>query len=272
MPDLMITMVDVGHGDCILLEANDAAGRHFALVDCPDSKHEAPGFVFLKRALQRAAGGRITNGRAFEFVLMTHGDKDHCQGLHRILRVFGTEHFCYGPSLHLTTITAHVLAYARRARVRVGAVDLVHSGTPFPVPLLGRAAIRVLHPTRAGGSNANNSSVVLEIEIDGVSILLTGDIEAGTWAGIALPPKIDAVKVPHHGAENAVYENSMVKWPVSLSAATLAISCHCVPFDHPDAQTVSHLATTGGPIYRTDRQGNISFIVDHGNLTVRCWQ
>src|SRR5690606_32389552 len=58
-----------------------------------------------------------------------------------------------------------------------------------------------LHPAGKDGSTVNDASVVLRVRVDGVSLLLTGDVEPDAQEIIlrsGMPLAADVLKVPHH--------------------------------------------------------------------------
>ena len=60
---------------------------------------------------------------------------------------------------------------------------------------------------------ANNASLVLLVEVRGVRVLLTGDIEPAAQAGLARTLHgltVDVLKLPHHGSRRA---RTSTSWP-----------------------------------------------------------
>ncbi len=272
MAKLSVTLIDVGHGDCIFIETEDSSkDLHFALIDCPDSRFQRPGFLYVKRRVERLYPDKKKRPHPiFEFVMMTHSHKDHCLGLSRIIKEFGCKAFLHGRMTSGASST-HVLSYVKRTMA--SSTFLVDSTTPFPVPSLGVANLTVLYPDSSPASiSENDNSVVLAIEQDGISVLLTGDIENGCWSAITVPSGTEAIKAPHHGASNATISSPGISpWVPLLTNAKVGISCHSVPHGHPDPASVA-LIELSHTVYRTDLHGDVSFCIENGAFTVKCWQ
>jgi beta-lactamase superfamily II metal-dependent hydrolase len=273
MSKLDVTLIDVGHGDCIFIEAEDANGvKEFALIDCPDSEKLRPGLLFVKRRIERLHPVRaLRPSPLFKFVLMTHAHKDHCLGLHRMMYEFGTNWFLHGRSATITP-AAHVFKFARRSP-QVGGIQQIDSVSPCPVTAIGAASLSVLHPdTSAAVPNENDNSVVIALQESGVTIVLTGDVETGAWGAITLPGSTKAFKAPHHGAASGTLRAGASPWIPLLAGVDIGVSCHTVPHGHPDAPAVAAMALAGHKVYRTDEHGDITFSLHAGTVTVKCWQ
>ncbi len=206
----------------------------------------------------------------FEFILMTHSHKDHCLGLARIIKEFGCKVFLHGRIMK-PSASAHVLSYVKK--VMSGKTFQVDSSMACPVPTLGAANLTILYPDASPALNEeNDNSVVLAIEQSGITILLTGDVETGCWSAITVPSGTEAIKAPHHGASNATISSPGVSpWVPLLTNANVGISCHSVPHGHPDPASVAFMELSH-TVYRTDLHGDISFCIENGVLTVKCWQ
>ena len=106
------------------------------------------------------------------------------------------------------------------------------------------------------GSEENNRSIVLTLELDGVHILVTGDIEPGAQELIARSEDlsdIEILKVPHHGSRfQAEPFLSEVRPLVSL------ISVGENSYGHPDSEVIAKLSEMGSKVFRTDQDGAIA--------------
>ncbi|GAA1904189.1 ComEC/Rec2 family competence protein [Lapillicoccus jejuensis] len=132
---------------------------------------------------------------------------------------------------------------------------------------------RVWWPARVirAGSVPNNASVVLTVDVDGLRLLLLGDVEREAAAELLralrtepalLADGFDVVKVAHHGSANRDDE---------LYAATHApLALVSVGADndygHPAPSTVTALRGDGFQVLRTDQSGDIAVLGDHGGL------
>jgi competence protein ComEC len=234
-----LAMLDVGQGDSILLRDGERA----ILVDGGGwDGADLGGRVLLPALL----GEEVTS---LDAVVMTHPDRDHCQGLVDIsayLRVKETwtapgweMEGCAGKLLSLPGVRHRFLARGQRLR-------------------LGRWNLTVLHPLADGDRAANERSLVLRAEVHGRRALLTGDIERRSEHELAdccsESLRTDVLKVAHHGSRTS-------STPTFLDAATprLALISSGVRniYHHPSPEVVERLEEGGARILRTDRSGEI---------------
>ncbi len=115
MAELSVTLIDVGWGDCILVDSqNDAGERRFGLIDCNDYEGQRMAMAFVKRYFERLGIDRKNVDHNFEWVLLTHGHADHARGLKEMMKTFGTRHSWYPKSV-ASTAYGVLLDYANRS-------------------------------------------------------------------------------------------------------------------------------------------------------------
>jgi competence protein ComEC len=117
------------------------------------------------------------------------------------------------------------------------------------------------------GSDANNASVALAVEVHGVSILLAGDIEPPAQDQIVRnSPAIDfdVIKVAHHGSR---YQSSdFAKWANADIAFISAGKDN--DYGHPAPETISLYELTGSQVFRTDLDGDLAIMVQDSQIRV----
>jgi beta-lactamase superfamily II metal-dependent hydrolase len=115
-PRLEITVLDVGWGDSILIEANDGKKSTFALIDSNDTATYPSSLIFLKRHFERLKYNPFPYPM-FEHVFATHAHADHVNGLQSLFRTFGTRNFHYSACDKKKNVTiANTLRWAKRAK------------------------------------------------------------------------------------------------------------------------------------------------------------
>ena len=145
----------------------------------------------------------------------------------------------------------------------------VVEAVPGQTGSLGDASWRVLWPgdlIEGEGSAANNASVVLVVEVSGVSMLLTGDVEPEAQQAILADglPEVDVLKVPHHGSRHQ--EAPFLE--ASGAAVALVSVGEGNNYGHPDPDLLASLAEAGMLVARTDSQGSVAVIKDGAELRV----
>lgn len=261
---LSVTLIDVGHGDSILLEFQNGDDSVYGLVDSNDTKYLSSSYIYLKRFFEKRNKRFPKDSPAFEFVILSHDHQDHKQGLIETMRVFGTKRLWY-PASNPGVILGNLLSYANHPRSKVGHVQVVD--THCILPDYWDIKMQLLWPN-AGciSSDPNDNSIVLLLTLGKISFLLTGDIGEAAWASItpAIPRNTRFIKVPHHGAKNSVIgANGVAPWLTKCTRWTrLGISCHVRPHSHPHPDAIQEIENRRLKYYRTDIHHHITAETD----------
>lgn len=280
MSFLKVTLMDVGWGDSILIEASDGNLRpRYALIDSNDNAERDywPTWNFLRKHFGLSESRLRQEKPFFDFVMLTHDHSDHGTGLRRIMQKYGTHNFWY-PKVDLdnSSVLTSLIAYADHGRVNIDnqAID-----NEIDIGNLGDVRLNVLWPPPDTiNADPNNNSIVLTLTLDGVSFLLTGDAEGEVWQQIAdqIPSSTRMVKVPHHGSRNGTINHGAVRWVERIDnlpiAPHLGISCHPnFPnrFNHPHSEVLERFAERPYPCYRTDQHYHTTFIADDDGVRVK---
>jgi competence protein ComEC len=253
---LHITVLDIGQGDAILVEAPGGATM---LVDGgPDPE----------LTLRRIGANLPFFARRIDLLVLSHPHQDHVAGLAEVL-----DRFRIGAVLHAgigfeNPSFDRLLAEANAANVPV---HLARSGQALALD--ASTSVRVLYPSETDVAaplpegDINNGSVVLELAFGEFTALMTGDAEAPVEAALVsrggLRP-VDVLKVGHQGSHSS-------STPAFLAAVDPAIAVISAGEDneygHPAPETLA--ALTGRTILRTDRDGDVEIVTDGRTLRVR---
>jgi competence protein ComEC len=158
--------------------------------------------------------------------------------------------------------------------------NAAQSGIPVRVPAVGsRGSVGdvswlVLGPSTSHApvqdtesAEQNDSSLVLAMEVAGVRLLLTGDVEPpGQQAILARGADLraDVLKIPHHGSarqEPAFFAATRAR--VAIASAGLDND-----YGHPAPRTVALARSLGMILLRTDTQGSVAITARDGSLGV----
>jgi beta-lactamase superfamily II metal-dependent hydrolase len=280
MSHLHVTLIDVGWGDSILLEASDGNSPRprFALIDSNDNADRDywPTWNFLRKHFGLRENEFQVTKPFFDFVMLTHDHSDHGSGLKRIMKDFGTKNFWYPKvKVEQSVVVANLQAYANHASVQIPH-QAVDSNTQMGS--LGDAAMDVLWPFPDQiESNPNNNSIVLALTLHDNTILLTGDAEGKVWTSIAgaIPQNTRAFKVPHHGSRNGTIHSNGFPWVDQLDTLPvkphLALSCHPTfpnRFNFPDPAVLARFEQGGYGYCRTDLHYHITYTLDDQGLKI----
>jgi competence protein ComEC len=235
-------MLDVGQGDSILLRD----GRAAVLVDGGGwERGDFGGRVLLPALLAEGV-------RRLDALVMSHPDRDHCQGLIDLAAYLPVREVWMGPGwepegcagrlMDLPGVRPRLLWAGKTARA-------------------GRWRLTALHPERGESRGTNERSLVLLAEANGRRLLLTGDIES--WAEMRLLSccerslRVDVLKVAHHGSRTSSTASFL-----EVSRPRLALISAGVRniYHHPAPDVVERLEDHGARVLQTDRTGMIRVV------------
>jgi ComEC/Rec2-related protein len=204
-----------------------------------------------------------------DYVLATHADADHIDGLNDIARNFAVRAALVArtPNQDPEYSAFAETLFARGVPIRtIGAGDEMR---------IGNVALTVLWPISSmdqNRSSSNNDSVVLRVQFGDRSILLTGDIEASAEKGILEAAgdsrqdlRADIVKVAHHGSKSSSTEDFIAATQPTF--AVISVGQTSI-FGHPNPAVVERWRTFGCQVLTTGNSGTITVVTDGKDLEV----
>ena len=282
MSYLKVTLIDVGWGDSILIEASDGNSRpRFAIIDSNDNAEREywPTRNFLRKHFGNRENEFTVEKPFFDFVMISHDHSDHGTGLKRIMKDYGTNNFWYPKVVRdESVIITHLQDYTDHHNVNINnqAID-----TEDELESLGDVSMEILWPPPFTPDqiepNPNNNSIVLLLTIGEVSFLLTGDAEGEVWNHIAsdIPQNTKVVKVPHHGSRNGILHGNtsplIDRLDTFADKARLGISCHPnYPnrFDFPHQEVLNRIGQRPYDYFRTDLHYHVTFAAENNQVRV----
>ena len=261
---LLVTFIDVGQGDSILIETPKG---HVVLVDAGPQGAE-PGLDTGSRIvapLLRSKGIGV-----IDLLILTHPHEDHFGGMSSIIRQFRVKRFAM-PDVACSDDGFKKLRGLIRKR-RIPVVD-AHMDVQARFP--DGVKLTFLYPSSADLSRRitdeelNDVSAVLKVEYKKAEILLAGD--AGPEAEQKMLARgadlhADALKVPHHGSSFGTTW-SFVK-AVHPDIAVVSVG-KWNQFGHPSRETLARLRKARVRTYRTDLDGTVALETDGERIRVR---
>jgi competence protein ComEC len=256
---LHLTVLDIGQGDAILLEAPDGSTM---LVDGgPDPE----------LTLRRLGANLPFFARRIDVIVLSHPHQDHVAGLVEVL-----ERYRVGAILHAG------IPFENAANDRLLA-DAAAAGVPVVLARAGQelalgpsTTVTVLYPTADDAAaplpedDINNGSVVLRVRSGGFSALLTGDAETpieGSLVARGVLSPVDVLKVGHHGSTSSTTPGLLdaVRPSVAIISAGEGNE-----YGHPAPETLAALAARPATaVFRTDLDGDVEVATDGSTLRVR---
>ena len=240
--DVSLTVLDVGQGQCLLLQSE---GRSF-LVDCGGDSDTITADIAAETLLCQG----ITK---LDGLILTHCDRDHAGAAGNLLSRVDTD------LLVLPAVDSELSDCTSG--------EVVYAGDDLNLTF-GDTSITVYAPTFPGNSNENSLCILFDTKK--CDILITGDRD-GFGERMLLRhadiPEVDILIAGHHGSKNSTCEEL-------LSAVRPEIVCISVgadnPYGHPSQELLQRLAEHGCTVFRTDQNGDIIIRRGlHGEETAR---
>ncbi|HEY0377262.1 MAG TPA: ComEC/Rec2 family competence protein [Pyrinomonadaceae bacterium] len=272
---LRIDFLDVGQGDAALVTMPDGTTL---LVDAggrPDfarrGAHESGAEETFERDT-RGVGEAVVSEYLWwrgldhvDYVLATHADADHIDGLNDVARNF--------------RVRAALVARAPTDDEEFARFSATARSYDLPVRLVGRGdrlrfgAVQadVLWPTRSLDPNApsgNDDSLVLRLRYGQRTFLLTGDIERRAEAALTSEPaglRSDVVKVAHHGSKTSSTQDFVAAARTSYAVISVGLAS---VFGHPHKEVVERWRASGAQVLTTGERGTITVSTDGHDLKV----
>ncbi|SEI83736.1 Metal-dependent hydrolase, beta-lactamase superfamily II [Deinococcus reticulitermitis] len=237
--EVTVQFLDVGQGDSVLVRSPEGKTM---LIDGGRST-ERMGELLEQHGVQKV-----------DLMVASHADADHIAGLVEAART--TQ-----PTLFIN----NGIAGTTRTWERLVAV-LGDAGTQFQkasnqVINLGSVKVRVIAPPAGMGDDQNENSVGIRVEFGEFAALMTGDSETKETQGWLAENRaevrgpVQVYKSIHHGAANG--DNAA--WLAAVKPENVVISVGENSYGHPTPQALDLYDSRGIRIYRTDRQGTVTF-------------
>ena len=188
---LEVTFINVGHGTCVILRMPQ---DEVWLYDCGRLGNESYSSTGIDTALWSMGVTQLDG------IILSHADSDHFNALPGILQRFRVDRVITPPGMLAESEPALIPIQEAIQHFRIDVLEVNRDAIPDGLPEI----FRVLHPPlqRLSGSD-NANSLVLQINWQGNSVILPGDLEPpGTAMLINMPrPKPGGVLMaPHHGS------------------------------------------------------------------------
>lgn len=245
-----VKFIDVGQGDSILIHSNG----YSALIDTGPVESS----VELSRSL------RESRVETVDVLMLSHLHLDHSGGVPQIFEDFNVENIIL-PELSSFSegIYSAELAINRVTRSK-GQIYKAATGMNFK---LGDFNITVidLYPNF---TNENNQSVIIKAEIHGKVFLFTGDAEKETENKLIDENKdidCDVLKIAHHGSNTSTTRDFLSL--CSPDFGVISVGKDNI-YNHPHRSTLEQLKKADVKIYRTDKQGDITFYIENGKFRI----
>jgi competence protein ComEC len=261
---LVITFIDVGQGDSILIEFPkgkrmliDGGGLREDRFDI--GKNVIAPFLWNKKI------------RKIDLLVLTHPDPDHLKGLNFIASHFSIGHFWDNGFRGDSESYIRLQGILLKKKIKRSSLN-----DQTPSQMIHGAQLSILNPPvmkesqriSQNPSLLNNQSLVVKIQFKQIAILLAGDIEQeGEYRMMrkGFPIKADLLKIPHHGSASSSTQAFLES--VKPSYAILSVSEQNLGrLPHPEV--LRRYERLGTRIFRTDKHGAVTVVTDGERIEV----
>ena len=252
--DLKIHFVDVGQGDCTLIETPkgksiliDGGGSTSKTFDVGES-------TLLPYLLDRGY-------TKLDVIFISHFDQDHVGGIFTILEELKVKKIIIPKQKENSENYQKFLSIVRE---RKNPVEVVTANDKIQIE--EDLSFTVLWPREKQiTENAlNNNSLVMRMDTKETTMLFTGDIEEIAETELLKEWnrenfQADILKVAHHGSKTSTTKSFLEA--VNPKIALIGVGKNNM-FGHPSDEVIEKLQNAGVKIYRTDECGEITITIN----------
>ena len=231
-----VVQCDVGQGDALAISLGNGSGLLF---------DTGPDPTLIDRCL------RILKIDKLPLIVISHNHADHTYGLMGATRNRVVGEIWSNGNVELPEDLKSINRVVKQG-------DTAQIGGTLLEVLWPKSDLSVSYSTLPGdGSAENNHSLVIKVIHNGVSILITGDIEPEAQREILLRgylSAIDILKVAHHGSR---FQNQEFLQTTQPKVALISVGSGN-SYGHPDPALLDSLGEMGSDVRRTDLHGPIA--------------
>ncbi|HEO8418575.1 DNA internalization-related competence protein ComEC/Rec2 [Niallia sp. FSL W8-0635] len=254
-----ITFIDVGQGDSILIHLPNNKGTY--LIDTGGTvtfpmeewqKRKEPFEVGAKTVVPFLKSKGIYT---IDKLILTHGDLDHIGGSTAIIEQLQVKEIMY-PNVNgeRSIEEERLITLAKHKQIPIRYTQAGQKWTA------GHDSFFVLAPLENEDLTKNNGSIVIFAKIADITWLFTGDLEKEGEQAIMhkypLLKEIDILKIGHHGSKTS----SSIEFIERLNPKIAVISVgENNRYNHPSNEVLTTLNENKVKVFRTDKNGGISF-------------
>lgn len=246
---LSVHFIDVGQGDCELVELPD---NKYMLIDAGDNGAEDAVLSYLDKE----------GVKKIDYLVATHPHADHIGGMEEVIKKYDIGEI-YMPKEESTSITFEKMIDAIDEKNL--SIHIAEAGKN----IFDYADVRAdfLAPQK-DYDDLNNVSAVVKLKCEDKSFLFMGDAESRAELDILSGGEdvsCNVLKVGHHGSTTSSSEQFLKK----ASPEYAVISCgKGNKYGHPHKETLDKLKQIHANVLRTDEMGTIIIKTDGHNLQV----
>lgn len=260
---LIISIIDVGQGSSALVETPE--GKNI-LVDgggiSDISTFDTGRFIIAPFLWQKKMG-------SLDYVILTHPESDHLNGLIYILKNFKVHTLIKNADEKNTNAYKMLIQTCSKKNIRIWEPSILENQLN-----LGKVRLLFLDSGYSAASNdQNNNSLVFKVIYKDFSMLFPGDVllhrEESLTAGESFELHSDIMLSPHHGSSTSSGKFFLDK----VRPKSVIISCgRHNRYNFPHDEVLKRYNEKGIGIFRTDTDGAVFISSDGKNYNIKSYK
>ena len=242
--ELSVTALDVGQGQCLILNDADAV----VMVDCGGSGYDDPGEV----AADYLHSNAVTR---LDALVLTHYHDDHANGVLRLLERIPIDLLLLPDVEEDNPLRQEILARAAEKGTEIVFVrEALAAG-------FGKLGLNV-YPPLSSDRDENEQGLTVLARTGAYSALITGDLDGLSERRLiacADLPDIDLLVAGHHGSADST--GTELLNAVKPEICVISVGEHN-RYGHPADAVLNRLREANCEIYRTDQNGTVRITFD----------
>ena len=248
---MIIHYIDVGQGDCILIQVNNKN----LLIDSGPSSNRKDLLNYLEKL----------NIKKFDYIIATHPHEDHIGNMDTIIKRYDIGSF-YSPKVITSSTTfENMISALVDKNLKINVLKKGVKG----IDLGKNTEIEVFSPLEnISSDNLNDYSPIIKITFLDNSFLFTGDAEISTEDTVLSENNnlnCDILKVGHHGSSTSTSTDFLISTNPSVAIISVGKNNS---YGHPTSETLSLLNSYNIRTIRTDINGTVIAISDGKNINI----
>lgn len=256
---LNINVIDVGHGDSILITT--PKNKHI-LIDTGDSYYQDN--KTFDNGEKIIVPYLLKHGiKNIDLLVLTHMDSDHIGGFNSISKAINIDTL----ALSINSDGKEKCNDIKRiAMDNFITIKTLKRGDSF---VIDDIEFEVLMPQKSKEiQNENNDSIVLLMKYQGEKALFMGDLEKEGeeyLLNLESDLDIDILKLGHHGSNTSSSENFIKATTPKIALISVGNRFKSIP----GKDVLKRLSSVYSSVYRTDKDGEINISINNGNIFVK---
>jgi competence protein ComEC len=250
---LEIIFLDVGQGDSILIKTPN---NKFGLIDT------GPNSTVMEELDDYLPIGV----NSLEFIIVTHIDSDHAEGLLSILTKYEVKNLFINKFNKRSDFTEEILNIIKEKNIYNMGIsdknDFHLDGVSFDV-------LWPIHINSTNTLDTNNQSIAIKLTFGELDVFLGGDLES-EYENKAISNinarEIDVLKASHHGSKTSSNRKFLQELAPIITIISAGINNR---YGHPHEEILNNIRSINSHVYRTDIDKSIKIISDGLSINIR---